>query len=464
MSLDQQLRKKALDHVNKLGTIVEKDPYYPKYHIAPPVGLLNDPNGWIQWNGTYHLFYQWMPFKTGHGAKFWGHVSSKDLIHWKDEPIALTPGDWFDKDGCYSGSAISFRDELLLYYTGNVKHNNIREAYQCLAVSKDGKHFEKKGVQIEVPKGYTAHFRDPKVWQEDDQFYMVIGAQTEKEEGSVVWFSSRDLMEWRFGGTLASGFGYMWECPDFFTIDGTDILLFSPQGLSASGIHYRNTHQTGYIAGKWDKKANSFTHGQFIELDKGFEFYAPQTTIDNLGRRLLFGWMGVPDQDEQLQPTVKNGWLHQLTVPRELAFRDGQIFQKPVEELKQLRKQQLYQLELEKQSVITRDIPKASELKLEVQTHYDIEIQLFGYLTLSYNAQTQHIRLVRPKLDGSGSEERAAVAKEIKEIRCLIDHSSVEIFINDGEIVFTSRMFANPSINSIDIKAIGKLTVWELAL
>ncbi|KAB8128299.1 sucrose-6-phosphate hydrolase [Gracilibacillus oryzae] len=463
MSLDQQLKKKASDQVNEKGSIVKKDPFYPLYHIAPPVGLINDPNGWIQWNGTYHLFYQWMPFKAGHGAKFWGHVSSEDMINWKEEPIALAPSDWFDKDGCYSGSAISFNEELLLYYTGNVKNNNIREAYQCLAVSKDGRNFEKLGVQIEVPGGYTAHFRDPKVWQEHDRYYMVVGAQTEKEEGSVVWFSSEDLKKWQFGGMLADGFGYMWECPDFFSLNGTDILLFSPQGLSASGIDYRNIHQTGYIAGKWNKGTNQFLHEEFVELDHGFEFYAPQTTMDDQGRRLLIGWMGVPDQDEQLHPTIENGWVHQLTIPRELTYKNGRILQKPVEELKQLRKQQKYHLELNTQKIIMKDIPKASEIKLDIQANENVKIDFFEHLKLHFDTSTHYVQLLRPKLDGTGTEERVAVAEQLTDIQCLIDHSSIEIFINDGEIVFTSRIFAEPSNNKLTIQANGELTVWELA-
>src|SRR5699024_814478 len=155
----------ALETVEKQQETVSADLYRPTYHIAPPTGLLNDPNGWIQWKGTYHLFYQWMPFKTGHGAKFWNHVTSKNLIDWKQEEMALTPSDWFDKDGCYSGSSIEHEGKLKLFYTGNVKDNDERATYQCLAVSEDGIHFEKKGVLIELPEGFTTHFRDPKVWE-----------------------------------------------------------------------------------------------------------------------------------------------------------------------------------------------------------------------------------------------------------------------------------------------------------
>src|SRR5690606_39202751 len=171
--------------------VVASDPYRLHYHLMPPVGLLNDPNGFVFYQGKYHMFYQWNPFKTEHGAKFWGHYVSDDLVHWEEAPYALAPDSWFDKDGCYSGSAIVHDDKMFLFYTGNVKdEEGNRESYQCVAVSEDGFTFEKKGPVIQVPPGYTAHFRDPKVLYRDNQWYMVLGAQTEAEQGEVVLYAS----------------------------------------------------------------------------------------------------------------------------------------------------------------------------------------------------------------------------------------------------------------------------------
>ena len=208
MSKDQELRQAAFEEVGKYQDLVEADPYRLHYHIMPPVGLLNDPNGWIQWNGTYHLFYQWMPFKTGHGAKFWGHYSSEDLVNWTHEDIALTPSEWFEKNGCYSGSAIEHNGELYVFYTGNVKdEEGNRESYQCLTVSDDGIHFDKKGPVVHLPEGYTPHFRDPKVWEQDGSYFMVVGAQTEDLKGAVALLRSENLYEWNHVGVLAGGGG-----------------------------------------------------------------------------------------------------------------------------------------------------------------------------------------------------------------------------------------------------------------
>ncbi len=456
MDRDQELRQKAQQEVEKYQVIVTSDPYRPTYHIAPPVGLINDPNGWIQWNGIYHLFYQWMPFGTEHGAKFWGHLSSTNLVDWKQEPIALTPSEWFDKDGCYSGSAISHDDQLHLFYTGNVKTNGVRETYQCLATSKDGIHFDKKGVLIELPNGFTAHFRDPKVWNDDSKFYMVIGAQKEDNTGSVVWYESEDLQDWEYKGILADGFGYMWECPDFFLLDGQYVLLFSPQGLRAEGINNRNVYQSGYVIGKWN---DHFTFGEFSELDRGFEFYAPQTTLDEKGRRLLFGWMGVPDQKEEYHPTKKHHWIHQLTLPRELELKDGKIYQKPVEELVELRDE----LIVHELGPITKTIPRASEILLDEITSEKGYITIFDYATIDFDKKNRTIKLTRPAFDNGEKEERVGIVeKDLNDIRIFLDHSSFEIFINGGELVFTSRMFASFYHSTLEVQAQGQLSLWSL--
>ncbi|WP_277678327.1 glycoside hydrolase family 32 protein [Gracilibacillus dipsosauri] len=461
MNQDQQLKELAYKRIEQFQGKAKQDPYFPSYHIAPPTGLINDPNGWIEWKGTYHLFYQWMPFETGHGAKYWGHVSSSNLIDWKDEPIALAPSSWYDKDGCYSGSAIAIENKLQLYYTGNVKINGQRQSYQCLAVSTDGRKFDKKGVVLDVPEGYTAHYRDPKVWKEAEHYYMVLGAQTIEEEGCVVLYSSKDLEEWQFHGQLAGGFGYMWECPDFFRLGEKDVLLFSPQGIEADGIHYQNTFQSGYMIGNWQQGTTDFTHGPFFELDHGFDFYAPQTTLDKKGRRILIAWMGMADENEPFHPTIENDWIHQLTLPRELVMHQDRIYQKPVKELQALRKHQLVDTQVKINW--TGDVPAVSEFIITPENRENLHIDLFGYATIDFDPTTKQVKLTRPKLSSHQREERVAVvADHLLEIRCYLDRSSLEIFVNHGELVFTARIFPQKQNRSLSITGEGNLKVWSL--
>lgn len=471
LNKDKQLRQEVAEEIEKHRNLVKQDPYRLHYHLMPPVGLLNDPNGFIQMNGKYHLYYQWMPFKTGHGAKFWGHYSSTDLVNWKHEEIALTPSEWFEKNGCYSGSAIEHEDHFYVFYTGNVKNEQgERETYQCLAVSKDGIHYEKKGPVVTLPEGFTAHFRDPKVWKQNELFFMVVGAQTKDLKGTVVLLKSNDLFNWDYVGILAGGgkgklgdFGYMFECPDLFKLNGKGILIFSPQGLEPKGMNYQNVYQAGYVVGQFNSKTGEYDHHLFEELDRGFDFYAPQTTVDNQGRRLLFAWMSVPDQNEQEHPTIEYKWIHNMTLPRELKLIDGKIHQTPVKELENLRDSEMisHSVKLNKESKELDGISgKTIELMLDrievVEGWMEISISDAGRII--YSSDQKIFTFERKSYVDGTTEKRQCMLEELKSLRIFIDTSSIEIFINNGRETFTSRFFPNPANQHISFSASKKVS------
>ncbi|KGA95737.1 sucrase-6-phosphate hydrolase [Alkalihalobacillus alcalophilus ATCC 27647 = CGMCC 1.3604] len=459
-SKDEQLRTEADEEVKKHQELVQQDPYRLRYHLMPPVGLLNDPNGWIQWKGTFHLFYQWMPFKTDHGAKFWGHYSSEDLVNWNHEKIALTPSEWFEKNGCYSGSAIEHEGRLYLFYTGNVKgEKGNRETYQCLAVSEDGLDFQKEGPVVRLPDGYTSHFRDPKVWQQKGRFFMVIGAQTTELKGAVVLFSSSNLRDWKHEGILIGGgrgrlseFGYMFECPDMFTLDGRDVLVFSPQGLEPKGMNYLNVYQAGYVVGSFDPETGQYDHDDFHELDHGFDFYAPQTTEDEAGRRIMFAWMSVPDQDEQAHPTIAYRWLHNMTLPRELKLIGGEIWQLPVLELEQLRigAAIIHNVQLDEEHVELAEVNgKALELLIDDITVTDgwWELTIGGAVRLLYSKGV--FTLERKSYVDGAFEKRQCEVEQLSSLHIFIDTSSIEIFVNGGRKTLTARFYPLTNDDSI---------------
>ncbi len=474
-----ELIEKANREVERNREKVETDPYRLRFHLMPPVGLLNDPNGFIQFKGVYHLFYQWNPFETAHGSKFWGHYSSKDLVNWDHQPIAIAPSEWYEKNGCYSGSAIEHDGKMVLFYTGNVKdEDGERKTYQCMAVSSDGLTFEKEGPVIHLPKGYTAHFRDPKVWKKDDTWYMVVGAQDLNEQGKVVLYSSHDLTNWEFQGAITGSemnslgpFGYMWECPDIFELDGKDILLVSPQGLEPEGDLYHNLFQAGYFVGELDYQKSSYRHGEFTELDRGFDFYAPQTTIDKKGRRLLFAWMGITDDHEQYQPTIENGWIHAMTLPRVLSLKGEKVVQQPVEELKQLRKNEVsYQNVQVKTDILTLDKIQGTSMEMAIDgISYDtdsFEITFRGAASFFYSANQNKMSLHRKNFKDGRVESRHCQIYGIKKLHVFLDTSSIEIFVNDGEEVFTARYYPSTKNESISFIAEGNLQFnikkWDL--
>jgi beta-fructofuranosidase len=346
-----------------------------------------------------------------------------------------------------------------------------------LAVSEDGMTFEKKGVLIETPKGYTAHFRDPKVWKKGDSWFMVVGAQSEDYQGKAVLFRSSDLRNWEHLGPIAGSnegtngeLGYMWECPDIFELGGTDILMVCPQGLDADGMEYANTYQSGYFAGEMNVHNLQFNHGEFRELDRGFEFYAPQTTLDEKGRRILFGWMGVPEQYEQTHPTIDKQWVHCMTIPRELSWSDGKIIQTPVEELAAMRGPVLLHssVTIENDQKAIRGIQGRSiELNIEVDQLDDMfAIELFQYASLSYKDHV--LTLSRPHLEERSKTEfrRVVLGEGLRNLRLFIDSSSLEVFVNGGEEVFTSRIFPQPDEEHILFTSLGATTFsiekWDL--
>ena len=302
----------------------------PAFHVTGETGWINDPNGLIYYNGQYHAFFQYYPHDTKWGPMHWGHVVSDDLTNWKYLPIALTPGDDCDKNGCFSGSAINHNGKMWLMYTGFIENDggeSIRQV-QCLAESDDGITFKKHGVVIGedlLPEGYAPYdFRDPKVWLHDGIFWCVAAARKIEGRGRILLYKSKDLFNWEFVGDLfgKDSAGTMIECPDYNEELG--YLLFCEQFQpSENGIHL-NVHTSRFALGKID-----YSTGRFIEnsrgiVDYGFDVYAPQTIA---GKPLFMGWLNMWDRNV---PSAKYGFAGMLTVPRRVFVRDGRLYQEPV--------------------------------------------------------------------------------------------------------------------------------------
>ncbi|MGG2066763.1 glycoside hydrolase family 32 protein [Bacillus sp. S14(2024)] len=467
----RRIEEVSSEEIQKLQTRVNNCSWRQTFHIQPETGLLNDPNGFSYYNGEYHLFYQWFPLGPVHGLKYWYHTKSKDLVHWENAGIGIEPRNDYDSHGAYSGSAIEHEGKLYLFYTGNTRDEKwVRKPYQCIAIMDETGKINKleHSVIQEVPNGYTDHFRDPKVWKKGKMFYAVIGAQREDETGCVVLYRSPDLLQWSYEGELQinlNHFGYMWECPDYFELHDRGVLLFSPQGLKPKGDHYHNIYQSGYILGdKLDVKQLSMSHGSFQELDRGFDFYAPQTMLDTEGRRILVGWMGLPEIN---YPTDKNGWAHCLTLPRELLVRGDKLIQRPVKELQALRKQQykIKDMICNEQKMYEGFTGTAYEMICEFTnenaTEYGIAFRVSENerTVVKYHALERKVILDRTHSgeavgESYGTKRKCSVDAQTIKFHLFVDTSSVEIFINDGEEVFTGRIF--PRTDSKEIHFFAK--------
>ncbi|KFF55928.1 sucrose-6-phosphate hydrolase [Bacillus subtilis] len=457
------------------------------YHIMPRANWINDPNGLIHYKGEYHVFYQHHPYDENWAQMHWGHVKSKDLIHWEHLPVALSPGDSFDKSGCFSGSAVEDNGKLALIYTGhNVidQEEDIFYQNQNIAVSQDGIVFEKlqeNPVIAKPPADSSRHFRDPKVWKHRNSWYMVVGNSTKENVGRVILYRSPNLRDWEYKGVLAQSdgnLGYMWECPDFFKLGDKYVLLISPQGIEADGDSYKNLHQTGYLIGEYDNETNKFVHGTFTELDHGHDFYAVQTLLDDKGRRIAIGWM---DMWESEMPTKADGWCGALTLPRELTLRDDhKILMNPVEETKLLRKSK--HLNCANQLISENYLAKTAEELLEIQVVYDLTdcsaesvgLKIRGLeeeeMAIKYSITDHKLSLDCSKMGKSRDSVRHAPleANGKLTLRIFVDRSSIEVFANHGEITMTSRIYPKKDRLGIELFSekgavrVEEFTYWTL--
>jgi beta-fructofuranosidase len=316
------------------------DHHRPGYHLAGPAGWLNDPNGLIQWNGRYHVFYQYNPAGPFHGTIHWGHAVSEDLLHWEDRPVALAPDpDGPDRDGCWSGCAVDDDGTPTVLYTGG----RDREQLPCLAVSPDDSLdrwqkdpanpvIESAPTDVDVlsTDDWAAEFRDHCVWRDRDTWYHVIGSGVTGVGGTALLYRGETLDGWEYVGPLLTGdwegAGAVWECPELLRFGEYDLL------------HVSNYEDVEYFVGTADLVSPNFRVESHDTLDYG-DFYAPQSLETDDGRTLLFGWL---PEARSTAAQWEAGWSGCLSLPRELTVTDdGRLRQRPARELTALRGEQV---------------------------------------------------------------------------------------------------------------------------
>lgn len=300
----------------------------PKFHITALKNWINDPNGLIKYKGQYHVFMQHHPYGITWGPMHWDHVTSDDLIHFKHLPIAFTPGDEFDRDGCFSGSSIIVDDRLYVVYTGFIDNENKDDIIQqqCLAYSDDGVNFTKLGLIIgkdKLPKGYASNdFRDPQIFKDGDCYYLLVAARKLDGRGRILLYKSIDILNWEFVSDILDedSRGVMIECPDY--IKDLGLLIYCEQIQPVDGYLHHNYNSTYYRLGKL--KDNKFNTNKIGMIDYGFDFYAPQVFANE---HILIAWMDMWDRN---QPSEQYGFAGQLTIPRKVEIKEDRLWQTPV--------------------------------------------------------------------------------------------------------------------------------------
>jgi len=279
---------------------------------------------------------------------------------------------------------------------------------------------------------------------------MVQGARTKEDKGVVLLFSSKDKRNWSYIRRLEmeKPFGYMWECPDLYELDGQTVLSVSPQGVEQDGLRYANKYQSGVCFLSGDFRTDGAPEN-FRELDGGFDFYAPQTFLADDGRRIQIGWMGMPDvEDEYTNDTLKDGWQNIMTIPRELSIRNGVLCQRPVRELDGWWNQEISFKDGYKTSV-------SDCFELDIRISEDVKVTLSDGLVLCYKKEDKTFFMeFTDKSSGGGRTVRGRELTELTDMRVLVDVSCVEVFLNGGEDVFSTRFY--PKERQYRVEAEGK--------
>lgn len=457
---------------NDMRRLVDSDVNRLNYHLMAPAGWLNDPNGLVEKNGINHVYFQYTPFDAGWGIKSWGHYTTKDWITYKEEEPFVFADNRLDRDGAYSGSAIVKDGIIHYFYTGNVKlldgdYDYIltgREQNTIHLTSSDGFHFSGKELVLansDYPDDMTTHVRDPKILKDGEKYVMVLGARSIEDKGCALVYHSTDLSHWHYVTRIQTSekFGFMWECPDLFKLGNQLILSVSPQGLEKEEARYQNVFQSGYFL--VDENHGDYTVRRFEEFDYGFDFYAVQTFEDESGRRILMAWMGLPMESEyQEDPTVKYNWRHALTMPRELVFQNGAIYQRPLKEFEKLRKNEF-------QSQISEFTQWQTEnCCFEINVTFSNPAESFSLrlrddVILTFDGSLLSLKMGE---SGFGRTQRNIALDKVSRLQFFSDTSSIEIFINGGRYTMTSRVFSDTlkQIITFDSKSDGQLTIYDL--
>ena len=334
---------------------------------------MNDPNGFCYFAGAYHVFFQYSPHDALGRTKYWGHYRSKNLTDWEYLGIAIRSDCPWDKDGAYSGCGFTEDGEMELFYTGNVKE---------------------EGEHDYIHSGRGAN--------------VIRTTRKSDDTGAVLQYRSNDKIHWEFAGeiTTEETFGYMWECPDTFSLGGKTVLMCCPRGVERERFRFWNVHQSGYFLLDDREKENlggTCKREQFHEFDNA--------------------------------PTIEEGWQHSLTLPRELTYRDGIVYQYPVEEINALR---------EVAVTLCNGANSISEAAFDCEIHFqedagrkecllDEDVHILwedGILSVTLSKES-----------GRGRGKREILLSELKELRILKDVSMLEIYVNHGEAVYTARYY-----------------------
>ena len=463
---------KEMKYSNTFDT-TNREKFRPAYHHTPLYGWMNDPNGMFYMpsspsgndgqagaaDGVWHLYFQWNPYGSQWENMTWGHSTSRDLIHWDAQPMAIEP-DWLGS--IFSGSCVTNGDEVVAFYTSAGHHQT-----QSMAVSKDGgRTFKKYSGNPVLTTSDIPDFRDPKAfWNEDIKAWNLILAAGQE----MRIYSSKNLKDWKYESSFGKEYGNhsgVWECPDLFPLNlkSETSNLKSQKWVLLCNINPGGPFggsATQYFVGDFDGK--KFTCESMPKvtkwLDNGKDHYATVSFYNAPeNRRVVLAWMSNWQYANQV-PTKQ--FRSANSIPRDLGlFTDGEesyVSVVPSKEMLALR------------GAKGKTLTETCEVVIDLKNSADITLSNAKgeQVVMKYDAQKQTFAMDRTKSgDVSFSEAFPCVTVapthgQIKQLRLFIDHCSLEAFDADGKMAMTNLVFPSEPYNTIKVKG-GKVTIYEI--
>lgn len=427
----------------------------PKIHFTAQRNWINDPNGFVYYKGEYHLFYQYFPYDTQWGTMHWGHATSKDLINFEHHPIAIFPSKKYDCNGCFSGTALIKDDKLNFYYTGikylQVDEENIHKPYndefeacQVKISSEDGYKFDNfNNKKMIIPPirdeklGNLTHTRDPKVWKYKGKYSMILGSKFKKDGvdgfiGEALFYTSDDGEKWEYKNRcFDETLGDMWECPDLVNVDGKYIFIMSPEHIINDGVNYTNNSIYSIVDFDEETCEMKITNG-YKYLDEGLDVYAPQTTLDKDGNRIVIGWVRMPKKFDGEE------WIGMMTLPRVINVIDNKVHFTVPDYI---------------QNLFNKEI-SVSDFNLDTPCRIKAKLTSEGKINIGgYKIHVADDRIVADRsevfadCDFKAVEFKSSKLDGRYDLDIFIDKGIIEIFINSGQYVITNVVYnMKPSV------------------
>lgn len=454
----------------------------PTYHLCPPGKWMNEPHGPMYFGGWYHIFYQANPHAPIWDHLCWGHLKSKDMVHWQDCPLALIPEkEALSPDGCWSGSSVIDKSgQPRIYFTAG---DNRRFPNQAVALATPDESLDRWYTHPELIQtqdmGWMGEFRDPFVWLENDTYFMLVGTgDAENGGGNAVLYSSDDGVLWENHGFLVQydfeknkEGGHVWELPVLLPLrDESGTVVCHILLLCACQIEV-DVVETYYFLGNWDAERKTFTkfHDKLrlLDLGKGV-FTGPSGFVTPDGRTVVFT---IAQGKRSFEEECHAGWAHNGGMPVELSIRNGQLHIQPIREINSLRNEKLLELSNQDAEVTNQKLEqfRGDQLCLEYTAQQDQASVTLCYGSHSrevyYDRTAQHLGI----RDENGQEigrwreecDDVDIGDEPISFTCYLDHSMLEIHLN-GRKAVTLRNYTEDSRYFRVSGERTSLTLWEM--